>query len=79
VDPQSSEQGRLWLTRLRGHNELQHQILSQAGHYLAGEQTKVYPVDVFCEIIFEMAERNGIHHALAHSVEYVRKRTNGIR
>jgi len=76
ADPQSSEDNSLWLRRLRGYNELQHKILSQAGLYLDGEQVKVYSVDAFCRILCEMAERNGISNALARSVEYVSNRTN---
>jgi hypothetical protein len=79
VDPESSGDGRLWLKRLRGHNELQRKILSQAGHYLDGEQVKVFSVDAFSRIIFEIAESSGISNALARSVEYLSKRANGIR
>jgi hypothetical protein len=41
--------------RLIGLSELQHQLSAQIGHYLDGEEVKVYPVDVFAEILFEKA------------------------
>jgi hypothetical protein len=41
--------------QLRGINELHHKLLSQAGHYLDGEETAVYPVDVFSRILNETA------------------------
>jgi hypothetical protein len=43
------------IKRLIGLSELQHQLSSQIGHYMDGEQIKVYPIDVFAQILFEKA------------------------
>jgi hypothetical protein len=64
---------RSLVTALLGINELQHKILSQAGLYLKGEQKKIYPVDVFCRIVFEIANQHGISSALTRSLEHVRE------
>ncbi len=40
---------------LIGLSELQHQLTQQIGHYMDGEEIKVYPVDVFAKILFEKA------------------------
>jgi hypothetical protein len=40
---------------LIGHSELQHQLSAQIGHYMDGEEIKVYPIDVFAQILFEKA------------------------
>src|SRR5438128_1511626 len=40
---------------LIGINELQHQLSAQTGQYMDGEEIKVYPIDVFAEILFEKA------------------------
>ena len=40
---------------LIGLSELQHQLSQQIGHYMDGEEVKVYPIDVFARILFEKA------------------------
>src|SRR5712664_1815365 len=44
--------------RLLGISELHHKLLSQIGHYLDGEETGAYPVDVFSRILFEVANQH---------------------
>jgi hypothetical protein len=48
------------IKRLIGLSELQHQLSAQIGHYLDGEEIKVYPIDVFVEILFEKATHHQI-------------------
>lgn len=43
------------ITKLIGLSELQHQLSAQIGHYLDGEEIRVYPIDVFAKILFERA------------------------
>ena len=43
------------IKRLIGLSELQHQLSAQIGHYMDGEEVKVYPIDVFAQILFEKA------------------------
>ena len=43
------------IKRLIGLSELQHQLTAQIGHYMDGEEIKVYPIDVFAKILFEKA------------------------
>jgi len=43
------------IKRLIGLSELQHHLSSQIGHYMDGEEIKVYPIDVFAQILFEKA------------------------
>lgn len=45
----------LVIRMLIGLSELQHQFSAQIGHYMDGEEVKVYPIDVFAEILFEKA------------------------
>jgi hypothetical protein len=61
--------------KLLGINELQHKLLSQAGHYLDGEEKKVYPVDVFSQILLETADQHGTTSALAAAIEYAKAKT----
>jgi hypothetical protein len=61
--------------KLLGINELQHKLLSQAGHYLDGEDKKVYPVDVFTRILLEIADHYGVISALAPAIEYAKAKT----
>lgn len=56
--------------KLLGINELQHKLLSQAGHYLDGEEKKVYPVEVFSQVLTETADQHGVAGALAAAIEY---------
>ena len=55
----------LGMRKLIGINELQHRVLSQAGHYLDGEESRAYPVDVFGQILTETAA----HHDLASMLD----------
>jgi hypothetical protein len=43
------------IKKLIGLSELQHQLSAQIGHYMDGEEIKVYPIDVFAKILFEKA------------------------
>ena len=61
--------------KLAGINELQHQLISQAGHYWDGEERKVYPIDVFSRILFEVAAQHGVTSDLAAAVKYVQEGT----
>lgn len=74
VPSADQEKNNANLKRLCGANELQHNILSQAGLYLDGETQKVYPVDVFSEIIFQTAGHYGIASDLATAIRYVQQR-----
>ena len=53
--PQPFKDPAIVIKRLIGISELQHQLSAQIGHYLDGEEVKVYPIDVFAEILFEKA------------------------
>jgi hypothetical protein len=65
--------------KLLGINELQHILLSQTGHYMDGEEDKVYPVDVFSKSLIEIADQHGIANALASAIGYVRAKIPGRR
>ena len=56
--------------RLLGINELQHKLLSQAGHCLSGDIETSYPVDVFSRILIETADLHGVTNRLAAAIEY---------
>jgi hypothetical protein len=43
------------IKRLIGLSALQHQLSAQIGHYMDGEEIKVYAVHVFAQILFEKA------------------------
>ncbi len=60
--------------KLVGINELQHKVLSQAGHYLDGEEEKVYPVDVFSRSLFEVANHYEVSSDLVAAVKYAQTR-----
>jgi hypothetical protein len=60
--------------QLVGINELQHKLSAQVGHYLDGEEEKVYPLDVFSRILFEVADHYGLTSDLAAAVKYVEER-----
>ena len=64
------------LKKLTGFNELQHKILGQASLYLDGEREKVYPVDVFTQIVFQAAEYYEIAPDLATAIQYVQQKTS---
>lgn len=61
--------------RLIGTNELQHKLLSQAALYLDGERDKIYPADVFSEIVFQTAEHYDITLDLTTAIRYVQQKT----
>ena len=52
---------------LRGINELEHKLLSQALHLL--EQSKGYPNDVFTRILFEIADQYGCLSELVIAID----------
>ena len=56
------------VNKLLGLNELQHQLLAQAGHYLDNEDSKVYPLDVFSKIVLQMAAHYGIESDLTSAI-----------
>jgi hypothetical protein len=58
--------------QLLGISELQHQLSSQIGHYLDGEEVKLYPVDVFCRILFEKAAYHGVMSGLLTAIKRAR-------
>jgi hypothetical protein len=62
--PDSPAQGEAAIKRLLGINELQHKLLSQAGHYMDGNDSKTYPVSVLSQILFEVAAHYNIAGAL---------------
>ena len=53
--PQPFKDSATVIKRLIGLSELQHQLSAQIGHYMDGEEIKVYPIDVFAKILFEKA------------------------
>lgn len=63
------------LRKLVGINELQHKLLSQTGKYLNGEELKVYPVDVFSRILFEVADQYSIRPALVGAMKHAQPTT----
>jgi hypothetical protein len=63
------------LKKLVGINELHHKLLSQTGNYLNGEERKVYPVDVFSRILFEVADQYGVRSALTGAMKHAQPKT----
>jgi hypothetical protein len=63
------------LRKLVGINELQHKLLSQTSNYLNGEEQKVYPVDIFGRILFEVADQYGIRSALIGAIKHAQPQT----
>jgi len=57
---------------LIGLSELQHQLSAQIGHYMDGEEVKVYPVNVFAQILFEKATHYQILPYLKGSAKQIR-------
>jgi hypothetical protein len=43
------------IRKLVGFSELHHQLTAQIGHYLDGEETRLYPEAVFSQILFDVA------------------------
>ena len=62
-----------------GFNELQHQLLSQAGHYIDGEASRVYPPDVFSRTVFDGAEWYGLTPILTSAMEAARRKTRATQ
>ena len=60
------------LKKLLGLNELYHQLSQQIGHYLDGEEKKVYPVDVFSQIRFDKATECDIVSLLKSSITHAK-------
>jgi hypothetical protein len=69
--PQPFRDPALVIKRLIGLSELQHQLSQQIGHYLDGEEVKVYPIDVFAQILFEKAAQYQILPFLKGAINYV--------
>jgi hypothetical protein len=68
----SSEEKSSIIEKLIGFNELCHQLSAQIGHYLDGEETKVYPVDVFSQILFDKASHYRIISSLTSSITHTK-------
>ena len=62
------------IKRLIGLSELQHHLSSQIGHYMDGEEIKVYPIDVFAQILFEKATQYQILHFLKGAINRTKAR-----
>ena len=62
------------IKRLIGLSELQHHLSSQIGHYMDGEEIKVYPIDVFAQILFEKATQYQILHFLKGAINRIKAR-----
>lgn len=60
------------IQKLVGFNELYHQLSQQIGHYLDGEEDKVYPIDVFSQILFDKATHYGILPSLTSSITHAK-------
>jgi hypothetical protein len=58
--------------KLLGLSELHHKLSAQIGHYYAGEETEVYPVDVFCRILFNVAAKHEIVSLLNGAINYAK-------
>jgi hypothetical protein len=64
------------IKKLLGLNELHHKLSSQIGHYCDGEEAKVYPVEVFSKILFEVAAQYGVTSFLNAAITYARSRSS---
>jgi len=60
------------MQKLLGFNELYHQLSQQIGHYLDGEEIKVYPIEVFSQILFDKAVHYDILPFLVSSIMHAR-------
>lgn len=65
----------LVIKRLIGLSELQHQLSAQIGHYLDGEEIKVYPIDVFVQILFEKADYYQVSPCLRSAFNRIKERS----
>ena len=60
------------VNKLLGLSELHHKLSAQIGHYYAGEETKVYPVDVFCRILYNVAAKHEMVSLLNGAINYAK-------
>lgn len=65
----------LVIKMLIGLSELQHQLSAQIGHYMDGEEIKVYPIDVFAKILFEKATNYRVLPFLKQAITRIKTRT----
>jgi hypothetical protein len=75
VAPQPFKDPATVIKMLIGINELQHQLSAQTGHYMDGEEIKVYPIDVFAKILFEKANFYQILPFLMGAINLVKTRS----
>lgn len=64
----------LVIKMLIGLSELQHQLSQQIGHYMDGEEVKVYPMGVFAKMLFEKATHYQILPCLRGAVSRIKPR-----
>jgi hypothetical protein len=69
---QPSQDPAIVIKRLIGLSELQHQLSAQIGHYMDGEEIKVYPIDVFAQILFEKATHYQVLPFLRRTVNRIK-------
>jgi hypothetical protein len=62
--------------RLAAINEMQHTLIGQLGHYLDGEEVKVYPLDVFSKILFGKAAAHQLVPALVGSINFAQRHSS---
>jgi hypothetical protein len=67
----SEDKSRI-IQKLLGFNELYHQLTQQIGHYLDGDKEKVYPVDVFSQILFDKATHHEVLQSLTSSITHAK-------
>jgi hypothetical protein len=72
----NSEQDENARRKLLGINEMQHNLLAQAGHYLDGSEASAYPTDVLCQILFETADHHGIASVLSSAANFAKDRSS---
>ncbi len=64
----------LVIKMLIGLSELQHQLSAQIGHYMDGEEVKVYPIDVFAKILFEKATHYRVLPFIRGAISRIKRR-----
>ena len=62
----------LVIKMLIGLSELQHQLSGQIGHYMDGKELKVYPIDIFANILFEKATHYQILPFLMRAISRIK-------
>jgi hypothetical protein len=70
--PSISGDKSIIIKKLLGFSELHHKISAQVGHYCAGEEIKVYPVEVLVEILFDIADHHEIVPFLDRAIYHTR-------